>query len=69
MKKATNQWLNDYNWREWEAKFNDLPQYTIDVLDNDQTHTYSYTVGLDLSLSFCLYFAIFVRHTQPAQTP
>lgn len=25
--------------REWEAKFNDLPQYTIDVLDNDQTHT------------------------------
>ncbi|EKG14047.1 hypothetical protein MPH_08789 [Macrophomina phaseolina MS6] len=27
-------------WRAWEAKFNSIPQYTIDVRDND-SHTYA----------------------------
>lgn len=30
-----NHWKNDYNWREQEAKLNEMPQYKVKIDDLD----------------------------------
>jgi hypothetical protein len=31
LQKFRDHWLNKYNWRKWEAKLNELPQFTTEI--------------------------------------
>ncbi|KAG7416564.1 putative epoxide hydrolase [Fusarium oxysporum f. sp. raphani] len=32
---AVKEWRHNYNWKQWEHRFNSYPQYTADVTDDD----------------------------------